>query len=246
MTLAGKALSRMRALPIRDARGIAGDDPVLVLAPHADDEVLGCAGLILGLLEAAIPVSILFVTDGTGSHPASRDYPPIRLRALREAEALAAARVLGVPAAHVGFLRCRDTAAPHRGRDFDVAVARIADWAARFGCRTICAPWRHDPHCDHLAAHLMAGAAARQVGARHLAYPVWGWTLPDDTRIGRTRIEGARLRLGLAAQRKKRRALVQHASQLGQVVTDDPTGFSLDEATLRQMIQPFEVFLSTP
>ncbi|HEV7783888.1 MAG TPA: PIG-L family deacetylase, partial [Thermoanaerobaculia bacterium] len=39
---------------------------VLVLAPHYDDEVLGCGGLIAGLAAAGAVVRVLFLTDSTG------------------------------------------------------------------------------------------------------------------------------------------------------------------------------------
>lgn len=243
--LAGDALAAMRALPVGDAAGIAAGRPVLVLAPHPDDEVLGCGGLCLALVAAGIAPAILFLTDGTGSHPNSRVWPAARLRDLREAEALAAAGVLGVQPNRVGFLRLRDTAAPMEGEAFEWAVAMVAAACGEWGCATICAPWRCDPHCDHLAAHLIAAAAAMRVGVRHLAYPVWGWTLAPEVELGALAVSGTRLELGASAA-VKRRALLAHASQLGQVIDDDPDGFRLDAATLERMMRPFEVFLDPP
>jgi len=40
---------------------------VLVLAPHADDELLGCGGLLLQLLARGAAVRILYLTDGAGA-----------------------------------------------------------------------------------------------------------------------------------------------------------------------------------
>lgn len=243
MTTAADAHLRMHALPFRVAADIVSHTGILVVAPHPDDEVLGCAGLIMSLVAANIPVTVVFVTDGAGSHPNSRTHPASVLRQLREEEALRAADILGVTVDHVMFLRCTDTAAPHAGPAFADMVDKISTIVAATQSGTICAPWRHDPHCDHLAAHLMAKEVARRCNIRHLSYPVWGWTLPPSTELGETDIEGSRLDLaGLDAT--KHRALAAHASQLGTVITDDPTGFSLDATTLARLIHPFEVFLT--
>src|ERR1700722_17846159 len=98
MSRAADVFSRFRALPLVGIDTIANDDIVMVLAPHADDESLGCAGLIAELTRMGRPPVVVIVTDGTGSHPSSHAYPPSRLRALREREALQAVTILGLPA----------------------------------------------------------------------------------------------------------------------------------------------------
>ena len=55
---------------------------------------------------------VAVLTDGTGSHPESRDYPAPRLCALREQEAREAVRILGLAPERACFLGQRDTAAP--------------------------------------------------------------------------------------------------------------------------------------
>ena len=76
---------------------------VLVLAPHPDDETLGCGGTIRLLLESKKKVKVIFLTSGDKadvSHPAAlvrhafghtTDYS-----VMREKEALKALKVLGV------------------------------------------------------------------------------------------------------------------------------------------------------
>ena len=48
-----------------------------------------------------------------------------------------------------------------------------------------------------------------------------------------------------AAVLAKRRAIAAHASQLGQVITDDPAGACFSEQFLANFTQPHEVFLDT-
>ena len=69
----------------------------LVLAPHPDDETLGCGGFVIEACKRGRPPLIVAVTDGAGSHAGSTAYPPARLKALRAAELRSAAQILGVP-----------------------------------------------------------------------------------------------------------------------------------------------------
>jgi LmbE family N-acetylglucosaminyl deacetylase len=242
---AGLHLQRMRALPYADLDAVLGAHPALILAPHADDESLGCGGMIAGACARGRPPLVAILTDGTGSHPGSTSHPPDRLRAVREQEAWAAVTILGLPPERLSFLRLRDTAAPHAGDVFEDAVAHLTRRVQDGHCGAVLAPWRHDPHCDHLAAHLMACAVTKRTGARHLSYPVWGWTLPADHPLPGEPERG--MRLDISQWRDvKRRAIAAHRSQYSDLISDDPNGFRLPAALLSAFEQPFEVFLGEP
>ena len=241
MIPAGEVLQGMEALPIGTLANIVGDRPVLVLAPHADDESLGCGGLIAALCRAGVPPVVLVLTDGAGSHPGSAAFPPARLAQVRQDEAREAVRLLGLPPDRIHFAGQRDTAAPTGGPAFDAAVDQVSALCSTFGIGTLLAPWRHDPHCDHEAADLLARAVAGRLALRHLAYPVWGWTLPAGHPLPEMP-DGFRLdiRRGLAAKAK---AITAHQSQYGGLITDDPTGFTLPTELLRVFERPYETFL---
>src|ERR1700757_119645 len=88
-------------------RGLADWDlplmPTLVLAPHPDDETLGAGGLIARLCRAAVPVTIVAITDGEGAYA---DTPHLgAVRVLEQNEAL---RRLGVPERRIRRLRLPD------------------------------------------------------------------------------------------------------------------------------------------
>ena len=85
---------RFRLVALDD---IIGGGTCLILAPHPDDESLGCGGLIAACVAAGRPPLVAVLTDGAGSHPNSRTYPPDRLRAVRAQEVRTAVGMLGLP-----------------------------------------------------------------------------------------------------------------------------------------------------
>jgi LmbE family N-acetylglucosaminyl deacetylase len=235
-------LAAAEALPFVGLDALVGSGGLVVVAPHPDDESLGCGGLIAAARAQGRPVRLVVVSDGCGSHPNSRAYPPARLRALREAETRDAAAALGLPAADVQFLGLPDARVPGTGPQAAAAARAIAAAAHAVGAGAVFVTWRHDPHCDHAAAAALVDLARPAMpGVRVLAYPVWGWTLPAQTEVGPPP-RGARLDVtaNLAA---KARAVAAHRSQTTGLIDDDPTGFRLDATMLARFARPFEIFL---
>lgn len=240
--IAADFLAAAEALPLVDLDALAPDGALLVVAPHPDDETLGCGGLIAEAAARGRHVEIVFVSDGAASHPASRRWPPPRLRDLRAAEAKVAAAILGLGPDRLTFLGLADGGLPRGGPDFDRAVDAIAGRARACGAATICVTWAHDPHRDHQAAHAMAAAAAPFCGSGLLSYPVWGHALPPATEVSPGLPRGGRLDISRHVLRKSR-AIAAHRSQLGLVIDDDPDGFVLDRDMQVRFTRPFEIFL---
>ena len=215
----------------------------VVVAPHPDDESLGCGTLLAALAASNGAARVVFLTDGGASHPDSRAWPRQRLAALRRAEALAALTDLGHAAEAALFLDLPDAEAPALGEPgFAGAVAAVAAAAEAIDAEALAVTWRHDPHRDHEAAHAIARGAAG--GRRLLEYPIWGWNLPAETVVAEAPPRGFRLDPTPHAT-AKRRAVGRHRSQLGLVVADDPGGFALDPPTLARFEGP-EIFLEAP
>ncbi|WP_428493490.1 PIG-L deacetylase family protein [Rhodopila sp.] len=243
MSTAGECQSAWRGLKLGSLDDVIGSGTCLILAPHPDDESLGCGGLIAMCAAAGRMPLVVVLTDGAGSHPNSRDFPPDRLRALRAREVLEATACLGLAPDRLVLLRQPDTAAPHDGPGFAAVVARLVGLIRREPTFTaILAPWRHDPHCDHTAASLIAAAVAECSGIKHLAFPVWGWTLPPETPIPGAPAVGCRLDISLFLG-AKRAALKAHRSQYGGLITDDPAGFQLPHTLLSVFDTAFETFI---
>ena len=142
----------------------------------------------------------------------------------------------------MSFLGYPDAAAPRWGKPLRRAGDRLASLLRARGIGTVFASWRHDPHCDHLAAHRVAARACRLAGARHLSYAVWGWTLPPDRTLPRTPVRGWRLDV-TADLPVKQRAIACHRSQLTAMIDDDPAGFTVPETLMELCGRPFESYL---
>lgn len=239
---AGAILEQIAGLPFGQLDEITGGGTVLVLAPHPDDESLGCGGLIAEACARGHPPVVAVLTDGSMSHPSSRSHPPPRLRALRQAETQAAVGALGMGRERVHFLGLPDGRAPREGAAMEGAASRIAELARAHGAGAVLTTWEHDPHADHVAAHAIGRAAARLAGARLVSYPVWGWALPPRQRLPVAAVAGARLDVARHLP-AKRRAIAAHASQHSGVIADDPDGFRLPASLLSAVDRPFEVFL---
>ena len=242
MTEAGTLLGELAALPL-SRLGDVLPGRFLVVAPHPDDESLGVGGLIAEACRSERPPVVVVLTDGAASHPGSRAYPPDRLSALRAGEVREAVGLLGLPAANLFLLGAPDTAAPHDGPAAQALAERIAELAE--GCGTILTSWRHDPHCDHLAAWHIASLAAAISGARLMEYPVWGWSLPVGTVLPDGPWSGWRFDVS-AHLPAKREAIAAHRSQHGGLITDDPGGFVLPADFVSLFDRDFECLVIGP
>ncbi|MCR6546276.1 PIG-L deacetylase family protein [Dehalobacterium formicoaceticum] len=76
---------------------------ILVIAPHPDDDIIGCGGSMARHIQQGNHVAILYMTSGEDG---SMQYSPEELGLIREAEAKSAAAKLGVT--DLTFLRCPD------------------------------------------------------------------------------------------------------------------------------------------
>ncbi|MCP5425562.1 MAG: PIG-L family deacetylase [Gammaproteobacteria bacterium] len=136
-----------------------GEGPALVLAPHPDDEVLGCAGAIMRHLEAGDPVRVIVLTDGGGWLAAADAPRRAAYIARRREESRAAARILGY--GEPLFWDYRDRELP-----CDESLAqRLVGACREFGTHWLYAPSLVEMHPDHRALALTAVEAVRRIGA---------------------------------------------------------------------------------
>ena len=169
--LAARAASHLVA---RGARSVADEllrQPTLVIAPHPDDETLGCGGTIARKAELGVEVWVAFLTDGRHSHPVP---DPAELGARRRREARDAMEQLGIDPRHLYFLEFIDGALESQ---LPACAAAISDLLRRLPVRQVFTPYLRDPHPDHAAASRSTIAAAARAGRMLTVfeYPVWFW-----------------------------------------------------------------------
>jgi LmbE family N-acetylglucosaminyl deacetylase len=214
---------------------LSQEGPVLVLAPHADDETLGCGMALSDRWLADRRAHVVCLTDGAASHPRSR----ADVAAIRAAELASAVTILGgAPARDLTCLGHPD------GALGDVApegiVARLGVIADALGARIVAAPSPLDPHCDHVAAAALAdGLIATRPTLRLWHYPIWSrW-------VGRgaaPRLPGARRHSYPVDPARKARAIAAHASQRGGVILDDPDGFAMPPGFAEMFAEGPEIY----
>lgn len=231
-------------LPRRSVATIA-QSPILVVAPHPDDETLGCGGAIALLRQMGCDVRVLVISNGTMSHPNSRKYPARSLQALRERETREALSVIGVDADAVTFLRLQDGAVP-TGESPDVkgAVEMCRAYLETVAPKIILAPWRCDPHPDHRASWTLIRTALLYllVSPRLIEYPIWDWDQKQQGSVPSAELmTGWRLDIS-AVVALKQQAIAAYRSQTTDLIDDDPEGFRLSSEMLANFTRPWEVY----
>ena len=127
---------------------------VLVIAPHADDEVLGCGATISKLTKQGDNVYVLIATNASVGAPEL--FPADIIRQVRS-EALAAHKILGVK--ETAFLELPAPALDQYPR-YKISN-EIAAVIKKFAADTVFIPHRGDCHKDHAIIHECAMVACR-------------------------------------------------------------------------------------
>ena len=145
-------------------------ETVLILAPHPDDEAIGCGGVICLHRRRGDPVRVAFLTSGErGLAGLSKET----VQSIREAEAWAAAKVLGIE--QLEFLRL-----PDLGLDDVIveAAERLRPLLETWLPDLIYLPHPEESHPDHAAAlpivrTALIGFTARPEPPELRGYEVW-------------------------------------------------------------------------
>jgi N-acetylglucosamine malate deacetylase 1 len=173
---------------------------VLVIAPHPDDEVIGCGGAIRLRVERGERVSVVFLTSG---ELGLKHLPREQAWTTREAEARKAAKILGLAKLH--FLRQPDWMLG----DHAAAAARaLQPVLKKVRPDVIYLPHPNDGHPDHQATLPILQAALKGGHGRKpelLAYEIWTPLAAHDFTLDISRV-----------MPRKLRALRAHRSQLGE------------------------------
>lgn len=145
-------------------------DRVLIVAPHPDDEVLGCAGLVQRLLSTGWQVDVVILSGGGRSHAGCCDIDETELIDRRRQLSRKAARIIDLPFGHLHFLDY-----PDGGISVESAeTSKLGQLIADLSPNAIFVPHRGEGWSDHLEA----GNIIRKLVAddtKVYEYCVWFW-----------------------------------------------------------------------
>ena len=171
------------------------EGPLVVVAPHPDDEVVAAGGLIHAWVARGAQVSVLSVSDGEAADPKHK-----RLALVRREELMQALRKL-CPT-HVSVTRL---GLPDGGIARYLNRVRNALSSLRSGQSTLISPYEHDGHPDHDAVGGMCleFARANDIPIARYAIRAWERAIPEALRSA----GWVRFVLTEEARRAKARAL---------------------------------------
>ena len=229
----------------------------LVVAPHPDDETLGCGATIARKAAAGTPLRVVVVADGRHANP-SEVIAPAELAAIRREEAGQALARLGVAPHDVAFLEVEDTRVEaHEPAVLD-ALRTVFE---EFRPDEVLVPAANDAHPDHRAVNRAARGARGAAGsdAAVLEYPVWFWTAKSwleptasvPAKVGQLLSRPARALRRLEPRtvstdrylEVKRHALQAHRSQLTRL-SGEPDWPIMSPAFLELFLRPYELFFA--
>lgn len=218
----------------------------LVIAAHPDDDVIGCGAMLAAAFRRRDDVRIVYVTDGSASHPGSRHWSPQRLAALRESEAAEAIERLGGVPSILRFLRVTDGTVSVLARsEREHVVAEIRSLIVEWKPSVVFSHWRRDPHPDHRAVSgiVRDAVCSASLEVRLLEYPVWlAIRGSADDAPALYNVRGVTFETDGNAQGRKREALLAHRSQTTQLIDDDPDGFVMSADLIERFCSNTEIF----
>jgi LmbE family N-acetylglucosaminyl deacetylase len=159
----------LRPIPIRAPFG----GSMLVIAPHQDDEIIGCGGALALQVRAGRGAFVVILQDGADGHD-ELGMERQDLVALRNEESRRAAAQLGIEAPL--FLGYADLTA-----NMPAATEQLRRIIADRKVDAIFTPFVLDGHPDHRAANYILAGALRDIGwnVRVFGYEVWGLAVPN-------------------------------------------------------------------
>jgi LmbE family N-acetylglucosaminyl deacetylase len=202
------------------------NQPIILIAPHPDDETLGAGGLIAAQRRCGVDVIVVAVTDGENAYAGFSD-----LAEVRRPEQMRALERLGVTEEKTVRFGFPDSSVkPHLAELIERLLPLVSENTH------LLAPWRGDFHPDHEACGSAAEEVADRTGARLTSYFFWAWHLGNASLLGGLPLRSFPLSADIMAA--KTEALSCHRSQLSHS-SGEPI---LPEHLLGPARRSFEVF----
>lgn len=210
---------------------------ILILAPHPDDEIIGCAGLMQKLSLLKYNLVLVAVTNGTGSHPDSTHYTQDQLNQIRPAESKAALDVLKIQNIQRIEFNLQDGEIAISHADFYAQLEELIQ-----PNDILVTTYEKDGHPDHEHSAYVVSQISKKYQLKYYQVLIWAWhwAKPNNTQIAWQ--HAYRLDLNLNQLELKHRAIQCFKSQLE---VDSSTGQApiLSSEAVDRILMPYEVYI---
>ena len=144
---------------------------VLIIAPHCDDEALGCGGTIYKHSQRGCRTTAIFMTDGSASDSKLTVQELVKIR---KKEAEQSAKILGID-------RCVFLDYPDRRlKKSEDSVQRLVGILEETHPDLIYIPFHLENHPDHMATSAIALTALKRKPVKEIfLYEVWTAMIPN-------------------------------------------------------------------
>lgn len=162
----------LRATSSVKAKHFPEVESALVIAPHPDDEIFGCAGLIQHLLSKQKKVSIIILSDGSASHKGCCNIKKKTITNRRRELAHKANSHLGVASKDLHFLDYPDGKISYNSLE----TLRLKSLIEQIQPDTILIPHHKEGWSDHIeAGNIIKKLAQENYKYSIYEYCVWFW-----------------------------------------------------------------------
>lgn len=192
---------------------LLGSRGIVVIAPHPDDDILGCGALMAATIAQGRSVHVIYLTDGGASIPDLVPEARKHLVLQRQEEAINGLKVLGIASTSAIFVGAPDGHLDNSKAHRKLAIYKLHELILQGSVSAVFVTSPNDAHVDHQTAYKVAISALR-------SYPgIQLYTYPVSSRIdqGAQSIEQKHQDVCFETsdfETQKRAALACHTSQL--------------------------------
>lgn len=162
-------LLRIRSMIIKP---LDADDNVLIIAPHPDDEVFGCAGMIKQAIEQGKKVNVVILSGGGKSHSGCCNINEEILISERRDLSRNAAKILGLSLDDLHFLNYPDGNISFESSE----TLRLAELIDELNPKAVFVPHFGEGWSDHIeTGNIVRRLLQDRVCVKLYEYCVWFW-----------------------------------------------------------------------
>lgn len=165
-------LNTLRGIAFSRATKMKLEAPVLIVAPHPDDEIIGCSGLMQSLLKAKKEVYVVILTGGEGAHKGCCALSAVDLISTRRNLAVTINTKIGIKRKHLFFLDYEDGNVHYDCQE----TKKLAGVIKKVQPSVIFIPHNREGWNDHLqAGNIIRRLLEQDINTQLYEYCVWFW-----------------------------------------------------------------------